>query len=171
MKINLRAALIVVFMWTFNGVILCSCSNGSNKKTDEGPIKKNELSQPTKPPSAFNDSLWVSSPAAVFFHPDSMQQEKFRQTSSKNVYESTTHESFFQMRNCRIVLKKYWPQIYILEAHNIRYLVFTKSDQRTTVIDLNNQGNLYGLFLFRSDKEPELVDMMNIETALGFYFK
>ena len=158
-------------MSTFYGTILCSCSNGADKKIDDVPIKKNELSQPTKYPSAFNDSLWVSSPAAVFFHPDSTQLEKFRQTSSKNVYESTTHESFFQMRNCRIVLKKYWPHVSIQEAHKFRYLVFKKSDQRSTVIDLNNQGNLYGLFLFHPDKEPELVDMMNIETALGFYFK
>jgi hypothetical protein len=28
-----------------------------------------------------------------------------------------------------------------------------------------------GIFLFDGKKEPELADMMNIDTALGFYFE
>lgn len=171
MRIHLHAASVGISLLAFHFILFCSCNNQANRTPPETPVKKQAPAKRFKYPSSFKDTLWITTPAAVFFHPDSIQLQQFGKTSSHNVYESTTHESFFQMRNSRIVLKKYWPRIRILEAHQFRYLVFRKSDRGTTIIDLDKQPNLYGLYLFHPGKEPELADMMNIETALGFYFK
>ncbi len=38
------------------------------------------------------------------------------------------------------------------------------------VIDLNAKNNICGLYLFDTKKDPEPVDMPNVDTFLGFYF-
>jgi len=69
-----------------------------------------------------------------------------------------------------MVLKQHWPKVHIVETKTNRFLRFVKKDKSETYIDLNSQGDMCGLFLFDGKKEPELADMMNIDTALGFYF-
>ncbi|MFZ1784138.1 MAG: hypothetical protein WAU23_02965 [Ferruginibacter sp.] len=147
----------------------CSNDPGKEKKTDGKTV--DSAKKKVKPASLFKDTLLISEKAAVFYHPDSVQLEKFETLSPKNEFETVTHESFFQMRNARIVLKKYWPKVRIVEAKEIRYLLFLKADHSKMLIDLDTNPNMYGLYLFTPGKEPEFVDMMNIETALGFYFK
>ena len=88
----------------------------------------------------------------------------------KDAFASEEHNCFYQMRNARTVLKKYWPRIRIIETSGNRFLHFIKSDKKQALVDLNSKGDMCGLFLFDGKKEPEPADMMNIETALGFYF-
>jgi hypothetical protein len=68
-------------------------------------------------------------------------------------------------------LKKYWPRIHVIETSEYRYLLFIKTDNSRVCVDLNNKDDMCGIFLFDRKKEPELIDMMNIDTALGFYFR
>ncbi len=86
------------------------------------------------------------------------------------VYESNTHENFYQMRNARIVIKKYHPELNIVETTDARFLVFMKSDNTRMIINLDKVNDLSGIFLFDRKKDPELIDMMNIETALYNYY-
>ena len=37
-------------------------------------------------------------------------------------------------------------------------------------IDLNARNNICGMYLFDPKKDPEFVDMPNVDTFLGFYF-
>jgi hypothetical protein len=148
--------------------------------TGRKPIKKeNGMQQRTvapavvqykKPPGSFNDTLFISNVSAVFYNPDSLQLDKIKALLKKEIYETETHNCFFLMRNARIVLKKYWPKIHVMETRTNRFLLFQKADKKTTCIDLNLHGDMCGIFLFDGKKDPELADMMNIETALGFYF-
>lgn len=87
------------------------------------------------------------------------------------VFESLQHDCFYQMRNARLVLQKYWPQIQIVETSKARYLLFIKADKSKTIIDLDSKNDICGIFLFDSKQDPELIDMMNVDTELGFYFK
>jgi hypothetical protein len=74
------------------------------------------------------------------------------------------------MRNARMVLKKYWPKVRIIETSKARYLLFIKADKSKKCIDLNSKNDICGIFLFDNKKDPELIDMMNVDTALEFYF-
>ena len=154
-------------------VLFFACSHpGTSKKGD-----RQEQSKPVttsviykKPPSSYGDTLIITGESAVFYNPDSLQREKIKELTRKNEYETDEHNCFYLMRNARMVLKKYWPRIHIIETSANRYLLFVKAGKNKTCVDLNSKGDMCGIFLFDGKKEPELADMMNIETALGFYF-
>lgn len=149
-----------------------ACINqNENEKEDNLNAKKESLPVYQKPASNYRDSLHINSPAAVFYHPDSLQLLHIKATMDSSVYESTMHEFFYQMRNARMVIKKNRPGLKITEAKNCRHLVFHKKDGTAEFIDLDTKNDAYGLFLFNQNKSPLLVDMMNIDTALGFYFE
>ena len=151
----------------FLAITWLSCSGPKKQapiNSDQDPVKIN------KPPSSFPDTLTIDSPSAVFYYPDSLQLEKIKGTMKKDAFASEEHNCFYQMRNARNVLKKYWPQVRIIETSRSRFLLFIKNDKRQTLLDLDHKGDMCGLFLFDGTKEPELADMMNIDTALGFYF-
>ena len=122
-----------------------------------------------KPSSSFSDTLVINRISAVFYNPDSLQLNKMQAITNKELYETDVHNCFYLMRNARTVLKKYWPQIHIIETCEYRYLLFIKADNRQTCIDLDTKEDMCGILLFDRKKEPELIDMMNIDTALGFY--
>ena len=151
-------------------LLTSSCSNSQVKeKKNKGEVEINNQIL-TKPPSNYQDTLKIENESAIFYHPDSLQLQKIKKITDKRIFEGQTHEYLFQMRNARIVLKKSWPGIKIIEAKNIRYLKFIRKETNPVVIDLNEKNDMYGLFLFHPGKEPHYADMMNIDTELPFYF-
>ena len=166
----MKTIFIISLVFAFGSLLGLACSNNSVKK--ETPTDKPQQEKPilTKPPSTYQDTLLIDRIAAVFYHPDSAQLEKIKQIEDSMVYEGTMHEYFYQMRNSRIVIKKSWPNIRIIEADNFRYLLFKKKNNETTIIDLDTKGDPHGLFLFDQKHDPEQVDMMNIDNELPRYF-
>ncbi len=153
-------------------IVLFSCKETNNKNISA----KDTTTQAVplhikKPPGSFNDTLYISKRSAVFFSVDSLQLKALEEIMQKNVFESMTHESFFQMRNARLVIKKYWPGLTIIETSKHRWLAFIDNTNSKTTIDLNEKNDISGIFLFEPEKKPEMIDMMNIDTALGFYFE
>src|SRR5204863_2373079 len=61
-----------------------------------------------KPGSSFMDSLFVLSPAAVFFSPDSLQLNAISKVTDPAVFKSSMHEYFYQMRNARHYFSDHW---------------------------------------------------------------
>ncbi|HET9429951.1 MAG TPA: hypothetical protein VFO70_02185 [Chitinophagaceae bacterium] len=110
-------------------------------------------------------------PSAVFYHPDSVQLEKIKALIDPTIFEGSMHEYFFQMRNARMVLKKHWPGIRIVEAMNTRWLGFIRAGKDTSYIDLDTQNEPYGIYLFDGLNTSLHIDMTNIDTELGLYFK
>lgn len=149
-----------------------ACINQNEKKKEDKPdTKKEALPVYKKPVSIYQDSFHINAPAAVFYHPDSLQLLRIKATMDSSVYDATMHEFFYQMRNARMVIKKNRPGLKVIEAKNCRYLVFHKKNGAAEFIDLDTKNDAYGLFLFNQNKSPLLADMMNIDTALGFYFE
>jgi hypothetical protein len=74
------------------------------------------------------------------------------------------------MQNARNVIREHWPRIHVVEVIKARFLLFVKKDQRKICIDLNAKNSICGLYLFDPKKDPELADMPNVNTCLGFYF-
>jgi len=109
--------------------------------------------------------------AAVFYLPDSLQLENIKELTDPAIFDATMHEYFFQMRNARMSINRDLPQLKIVEAKNVRYLLFQGEGNDSTYIDLNSRNDSHGLFLFQPAKKPHYSDMMNIDTELGYYFK
>ena len=155
----------------FFSAIIPGCSGVPEKNSKDQTNQVSDIKFIPKPPSSFNDSLIITAPGAVLYNSDSLQLEGIKAINKKMVFESMVHDCFYQMKNARMVLKKYWPQLKLIKSSKARYLVFLKTDKSKAGIDLNTKNDMCGLFMFDGEKDPVLADMTNIETALRFYFE
>lgn len=156
--------LLIGIMFNFS----CSKSSHQEQKISQEIVA--EKSAPGKPPSSFLDTVIVEYPTAVFYHPDSAQLKKIKAVTEKMIFEGTLHDCFYQMRNSRMVLKKYYPKVAIREIENARYIHFKMINGSDEIVDLNTKNDPCGLLIFDGRKSPQLVDMTNVDTELGFYF-
>ena len=166
-----RCARTVVLLFILLSVGACS---GPGRKGDEKTASGDTppVSTPyRKPASGFDDTLVIRDKVAIFFSPDSIQLQKIKEILDPRVYENDTHDCFYQMRNARLVIHKYWPALRTVETSRARWLLFLKAGDRKSLVDLDSKGAMCGILLFDPHKDPELVDMMNIETALRYYFE
>jgi hypothetical protein len=148
-----------------------SCyTNSSNKAIAVSTPQTPRVNGTKKAASIYQDTLIISTPAAVFYHPDSLQLIKIKAQTDSLFYEGAMHEYFFQMKNAHIAIKKNWPWLTIMECKNYRHLAFIKKNGTREYIDLDAKNDPYGLFVFDGKKPPLFADMTNLETAISFYF-
>jgi len=151
-------------------LLILSCSDSSRQNKLEPNKIENKTLPKNKPSSTFSDTLKINSVAAIFYSPDSLQLEKIKSVTDAGVYEGSMHEYFYLMRNAHFAIKKNMPQLKIIEAKNVRYLLFINADKSENCIDLDTKNDPYGLFVFDRQKPARLLDMANIDSELGFYF-
>ena len=164
---------LFVFLAAGLSVSIFSCSNntGSKQKDKISGSGISTTNVSAKPPSTYTDTLMINFPAAVFYHPDSIQLSKIKAQTDPMVFDGSMHEFFYQMRNARMVIKITWPHLPIIEAKNCRYLLFIMQHGKQECIDLDKKSDAYGLFVCNGIKPPLLIDMTNIETGISFYLK
>lgn len=163
-RISSTIIITILLSQLFSG-----CTPPAEKKSINS--RKDSVSEIlSKPPSSYSDTLVITSTCAVFYTPDTAQLQKIKSVNNRMIFESLTHDCFYQMKNARTVLKKTWSRVMIIEASKVRYLLFIKTDKSKVSIDLNTKNDICGLFIFNRVKAPELVDMTNLDTALDLYF-
>jgi hypothetical protein len=153
-------------------LLASSCSGPIEKKPaqeDSGGKDKQPIIK--KPASSYNDTVRVTTDAAVFYSPDSTQMEKIRSVNQKATFDMIVHDCWYQMKNAREVLRTYWPKVRVVDVSQARYLLFEKADKSRICIDLDEKNDICGIFLFNRKKAPALIDMPNVNTALDSYFK
>jgi hypothetical protein len=158
------------FAFFLSTLLIISCSNFPEQNKPVANSTKTKSLPKNKPFSTFSDTLMINSTSAVFYYADSIQLEKIKLVTDSGFYEGSMHEYFSYMRNAHLVINKTMPQLKIIEAKNVRYILFINDDNSAKCIDLDTKADPYGLFFFKMKKAPQLVDMANIETELGFYF-
>jgi hypothetical protein len=152
---------------TLGSVILILCHSCRAPQPDRRDNAANQHKAILKKPaSSYQDSLTIDYRAAVFFHPDSLQLEKIKALNEKGIFESITHDCYFETNNARLVIQRYWSGLRIVDASKTRWLIFEKSDHTRKEIDLNEINDICGLYLFDKKNNPARVDMTNINTAL-----
>jgi hypothetical protein len=157
----------IITLFLFAG----SCSDGHKKNTQQAEVSPKTRSLIIKKPgTGYDDTIVIKAKSAVFYSPDSIQMEKIKTVNEKAIFDMLTHNCHYQMENARMVIKRYWPQIKIVETSTFRYLLFEKTNKSKVCIDLNDKNNICGLFLFDGEKDPALIDMPNIDTQLNLYF-
>ena len=171
MKIkNINRISFQFFAYFLSGILSFSCSNSPQEIIPAKNKTENKDPPKTKPPSNFSDTLKIYSAAAVFYSPDSLQLEKIKSVTDGKIFEANMHENFYLMINAHLVIKKNYPHLKIIEAKNVRYIVFIKADKTEDCIDLDAKKEAYGLYIFNQQTSPQFVDMANVDTQLGFYF-
>ncbi len=170
---NIVGCAYATILVTYLCFSMLSCNSQQRvKKEAAGPIKiitpKKSLN---KPAATYTDTLLINFAAAVFYQPDSIQLYRIKTQTDPMVFDGTMHEYFYQMRNARMVIKKNWPQLTVVESKNYRFLLFIKKNNTPEYIDLDTKNDSHGLFVFDGKKSPLMVDMSNIETQISFYLK
>ena len=166
MRSFITSVLIIVTL------LPCAMSSCADAAEMDAPAAKSEVvPQRTKPPSSFQDTLFVKNRSAIFYEPDSLQLLKIRELTSNNVYESSMHEYEYQFRNAKNLLNLYWKDVKILEAKKIRYLHFVLSGGKTQTIDLDKFNDAFGLFVFDPSKPPRPIEMTNAGSLIPDYFE
>lgn len=163
MKFYFFAFVLPVFL-------IVSCTDSPLQTKPAQHKTENKTTVKNKPASTFSDTLKINFPAAVFYSPDSLQLEKIKAVTDARIFDGSMHEYFYLMRNAHIVIKNYYPKLKIIEAKNVRFLLFTGTDKKNNCIDLDTKNDAYGLFIFNMKKPPHLTDMADIESELSFYF-
>lgn len=174
---NRRRCISVIRLVGFHSFILfltailnLSCSDSPRETgRDQNDIENRKTTQ-NNPPGGPSDTITINFPAAVFYFLDSLQLENIKANTDTMMFKGMEHECISQIRNARLAIKDFRPQIRIVETLKAQYLLFVKSDNTKTYLDLNTQKDLCGLFLFNQVKNPIPVDMTNIGTELDFYF-
>ena len=152
-------------------LLLLACRHQSGKKNEiPNDNSKKEHKSLAKPPTIFSDTLKIDSQAAVFYYPDSLQLEKIRARLDTSTFDAIMHEYFYQLSYVHKVLNEYRPRINIVEARNVRYLLFIKADESSELIDLDTKFDPYGLLVFDPQKSPSHLELTNAESEIGFYF-
>ena len=158
-----------LFACLLSAFLIWSCSdNRQSNVVPDKPASKTLYQK--KPAGTFPDTLKINSVAAVFYSPDSLQLQKIKSISDPGVFESKMHEYEYLIKTAQSSINKNFPRVKIIEAKNVRYLLFITADKKKSYIDLDRNYDPYGLYLFNRQKAPQPVDMANTETELGFYF-
>ena len=161
----------ILLVWLLSFILSCSNNEGV-KKEGENPVKLMPTKTiPAKPSATYTDTLIINFPAAVFYQPDSIQLSGIKAQTDSMSYDGAMHEYFYQMRNARMVIKKTWPGLRIVESTKYRFLLFIKKNNTRQYIDLDKESDSHGLFAFDGKKASLRVDMSNIETEISFYLK
>ncbi len=165
----LKAGLFLIsfiFLFTSTG---CQHGTPKNNTLQNAPVTPKHVIR-KKPPSSFSDSLLIDSRSVVFFAPDSIQMENIKEANEEVIFESLEHDCYYQMRNARQVIGKYWPGLEVRLASKERWLVFRRTHSADSIVDLNQINDICGIFLFEPAKNPVRITMTNIDSELGFYF-
>ena len=149
------------------GVLFIACSGNSGEQQNAGIIVEKVYS---KPPASVTGTLTVTGNTAVFFNPDPDQLGRIRAANDSMIFESMTHDCYYQMNNARLLMQKAWPQVSIQETNAARYLLFITNNGDSISIDLDTKNDMCGIILFNGVKQPLMIDMMNIDTELNTYF-
>lgn len=151
-------------------IICCGCNNDPNKKQEQKENKQPAIVR-QKPAAGNNDTFYVTKPAAIFFVPGSRQLQQIKNGTDTMTFASMQHDCFYQQRNARNVLQKNWPRVWLPEAVTARYILFRNNKTTIACIDLDQNNDACGLYLFNGSDTPKPADMTNIETEAGFYFR
>ena len=152
-------------------LLLVKCSEPDKRNSEPLPSGNPNKTTRSKPGSSFQDTLTVGKTCVLFYEPDSLQWEKIREVTEPAIFQGSMHEFFYQQKSAHVFLKKYWPHVQIIDAKNIRYLLFIQENKTGKLIDLDRLGDSYGMIAFTPDKKPQQLDMTNLQTQVPDYFK
>ena len=151
-------------------LLLLSCRHQSARNEVSNDDSKKEDKPMIKPPTIFSDTLKIDSKAAVFYYPDSLQLVTIKARLDSSTFDAIMHEYFYQLKYVHNILNEYRPRINIVEARNVRYLLFIKAGKSSEIIDLDTKYDPYGLFVFDPQKSPSQLELTNAASEIGFYF-
>jgi hypothetical protein len=117
--------------------------------------------------AAYADTLFIDSRAAVFFQPDSLTIEKKIKEQGEEFLLGMDDYLHYMSESQEYLEKQGVP---ILNAKGEKFLKFTMANKSSKVINVRNQEDLWGVYLFDPNKQPHFGDILNMEEDFKSYF-
>lgn len=155
---------------------LAFTSCGTSDSTKEDAVKEvHTLSHTTttKPIIARHntmaaDTLTVTSSAAVFYQPDSVQMKKRMTEVGEEDFRIGMDDYLYYMNGSWTWLEG--QGLPCVDARYKKYIRFIAAGKKTRLIRLDTLPELWGVYLFHPAKAPYKADLTNIEKEYQSYF-
>lgn len=115
------------------------------------------------------DTLIVTSKAAVFYQPDSVQIERRMKEVGEEEFRMGMDDYLFYMNESWTYLKQ--QGIPVVEARSKKWIKFISANNKIQLVRLDTVPELWGVYLFDPAKSPYPADMTNMEEAYRSYYK
>lgn len=160
MKTNRLIAIILL--------ILISCAK-KEKNTIEIKTTVNKTSEPIQVPSKTTDTLIINNKSAVIFEPTENSINKRKKEIGEEVFYIGADDYLFYLDQSITFLEK--QEINIVQTKNNRILKFISKDKSETIINLNSEEEIWGIYLFDPKWKPKKIDMTATEEEFKEYLK
>lgn len=160
MKTNRLIAIILL--------ILISCAK-KEKSTIEIKTTVNKTSEPIQVSSKTTDTLIINNKSAVIFEPTENSINKRKKEIGEEVFYIGADDYLFYLDQSITFLEK--QEINIVQTKNNRILKFISEDKSETIINLNSEEQIWGIYLFDPKWKPKKIDMTATEEEFKEYLK
>ncbi len=147
-----NAFLILIF------TIFISCDKKEKKTLDNIQISKK-----------VTDTIIIKSICAVIFEPSEISIVKLKNEGGEENFYIAADDYLFYLNESNKFIEK--QGIKIVQTKNDKILKFVSNDKTETIINLNSENEIWGIYLFDPKLKPKKIDMTSTEEEIKKYIK
>jgi hypothetical protein len=148
-------------------IFLTACSGKGGKKNLQGNDSMPNTINPKI--SGNTDTLTIDKKTAVFYQPDSVAMQKWKNEVGEEDFETAADDWSYYMMTSHEYLDSM--KVPIVETADKKFLKFVKTDKTMKLIKLDTLKNFWGVYLFIPAKDPKFADLLSIEDEYKSYYK
>jgi hypothetical protein len=155
MKVNTVLILILI--------LFVSCD-----KKEKISVEK-KLSENIQISKITSDTLIIKSKSAIIFEPtDSIIDKRKKEVGEEDFYIGADDYLFYLNESNKFLEKQ---EIKIVQTKTNKILKFISDDKSETIIELNLEEEIWGIYLFDPKLKPKKIDMTATEEEFKAYTK
>lgn len=173
-EIMKKITLVLVILFTLFSCNKKENQNIENLKKNQAVLKENsktiitEKSQKKDFINNENDTIIIENQTAVIFEPTDKSIEKRKKEIGEEDFYTGADDYMWYLNESNEYLKT--KKIKILFVKNDKILKFIENNKNLTIINLSNENELWGIYLFDSKQKPKSIDMTNTSDEYMGYF-
>ena len=158
---------------------LISCNKKENQKIENLKIDQNVLKENNETKIAKktqnqistkkeSDTVTIENQIAVIFEPTDKSIEKRKREIGEEDFYIGADDYMWYLNESNNFLEK--QKIKVLNVKNDKILKFVGENRNVTLIKLENEKELWGIYLFDLKQKPKRINMTDTEMELKEYF-
>lgn len=155
-------------------VLLCTLAIASctyNDPATEGHSLSDTAIKPivSDPSPLTTDTLIVTSKAAVFYQPNSVQIEKRMKEVGEEDFRMGMDDYLFYMNESWTYLKQ--QGMPVVDVKDKKFIKFISANNTIRLVQLDTVPELWGVYFFDPARSPHHADMTNVDEEYKAYYK
>ena len=138
-------------------------------KKDEKVVQNRKTSKEILISENKSDTLIVEKITAIIYSPtESSVEKRMKEVREEDFYNGADDYLFYLSESKNIIEKQ---KIKIVRTKNNKILKFISSDKSVTLVKLNLEDELWGIYLFDPKLKPKKINMTDTEEEVKNYIK